>query len=95
MTKKQQWNVQTERMSVTLVSEPAAVALRMGGVALPPGIEPPVLPSYLLIARPGGGEPIRIEAEDAALLMWMLTRLTMAHGRMVPTMPAGGDYGLI
>ncbi len=89
---KRQWTVATDRMAVTLVSEPAVVATRAG---LPPGIEPPMFPTYVLIARPGGGEPIRIEAEDAALLMWVLSKLGPGMGRMVQTMPSGGDYGLI
>jgi hypothetical protein len=80
-------------MSVTLVSE--TIAQRAGGPPLPPGIELPAYPSYVLLSRPGGSEPIRIEAEDAVLLMWILSKLGQGMGRMVQPMPPSGDYGLI
>ena len=72
---KRQWTVSTERVAVTLVSEPAPMAQMIGGGPLPPDFKPPMFPAYLLVSRPGTGEPIRIEGEDAELLMWMLMKL--------------------
>jgi len=88
---RDQWTIQTERMSVTLVSEPAPMAKRIGGPPLPPGFEPPVLPAYLIITPPGGGQPIRIEGEDAELLMWMLMKLG-PRGFSRQSAPFGGDF---
>jgi len=85
------WTIQTERMSVTLVSEPAPMAKRIGGPPLPPGFEPPVLPAYLIITPPGGGQPIRIEGEDAELLMWMLVKLGRP-GRQFGMVPSAGEF---
>ena len=72
---KRQWIVSTERVTVTLVSEPAPMPQMIGGGPLPADFKPPMFPAYLLVSRPGGGEPIRIEGEDAELLMWMLLKL--------------------
>ncbi len=59
---------------------------------MPSDFKPPLFPSYLLISRSGSGEPIRIEGEDAELLMWMLVKLSVGSGHGLAQ--AGGFRGL-
>lgn len=85
-----QWTVSTERVTITLVSEPAPMSGQLiGGGPLPSDFKPPVFPAYLLISRPDSGEPIRIEGGDAELLMWMLVKLSAVFSQA----QAGGFRG--
>lgn len=72
------WTVRTDRMTVSLVSEADSGDANQPRMPRDSRMPPPVrrhAPAYLLVARPGEAEPVRIEAEDAELLMWMLMRL--------------------
>jgi len=71
-----QWSISTVRMTVTFVSEGAPC----------PGAEPPTEPPYVLIARPDGGDPIRVDPDDAELLIWALKRLRQRDSCR-PTVP--------
>lgn len=81
-----QWSITTTRMTVTLVSEKLPAQMMIAGA------EPPMVPAYVLIQRPDGGDPIRIDADDAELLMWVLMKLHRGpHPRF---MQAGADFGV-
>jgi hypothetical protein len=88
---KDQWTVETERMKATVVSEPAKLpSAMMARLTESDRKELPSHPTYVLLTRPGGTEPIRIEAEDAELLMWLLLKLARTSRQYAPT-----DFGAL
>lgn len=92
---RDQWTVQTGRMALTLVSEPVKISTQQAQAYREIGAPAPMQAAYLLIARPNGGDPVRIEGEDAELLMWVLQSLIGRRVRMSPHVPMGGEFGVI